>query len=371
MPQEVDDNVENVEQADTGSDIMDMSDEDFLNTNEADYSAEAEPAEEEEEEESEDTETETSGNDDTEADGQQEETPEPTEEEEQPDNSDSTEPSNDVETTDETIDYKAEFDRLFGPIKAGGKTIKMKNVDQIINRIQMGEDYFNKMHEMRPHTKVLRTLEKAGILGKEDDINFMLDLYSKKPDAIRKLIADSKIDIVDLADDEQLEQSKQYKPDNHLLSDNEVAVSEAIHSISQSEKYKETMDIMFDKFDPKSREIISDNPDFIKSLNSDIETGIYSQVMDEVNYGREMGYIPRGTSDIEAYIGTVRQLAEQESNDSSTQNQPARQPVNAAKRKAMSTPRGGSEKKKKQFNPMDVLDMSDEQFEKQFGASLL
>ncbi len=368
MPQEVDDNVEDVEQADTGSDIMDMSDDDFLKTNESDYSDEPSGSNEEEEEEED-----TSGNDNTDNDGQLNENSEPAESEEQPETNEDTEPSNDADPTNDNIDYKAEFDRLFGPIKAGGKTVKMKNVDQIINRIQMGEDYFNKMHEMRPHTKILRTLEKAGILGKEDDINFMLDLYSKKPEAIKKLIADSKIDIVDLADDEQLEQSKQYQPENHIMSDDEVAISEAIQSISGSEKYDETMSVMFDKFDSKSREIISSNPDFIGSLNSDIETGIYAQVMEEVKYGREMGYIPRGTSDIEAYIGTVRQLADQEEKSNEPiRNQPAkRQTVDKAKRNAMSTPKGGSGKKKKDFNPMDILGMSDEAFDKQFGSSLL
>jgi hypothetical protein len=131
------------------------------------------------------------------------------------------------------------------------------------------------------------------------------------------------------------------------------------------------MEVMFDKFDPKSREILSDNPDFIESLNSDIETGIYGQVMQEVNYGREMGYIPRTVSDIEAYIGTVRQLAAQEESIPDQQEQPQQMRVDTAKRKAMTTPRGGSTKNKKQYDPMSVLNMSDEQFEKQFGSSIL
>jgi hypothetical protein len=69
---------------------------------------------------------------------------------------------------------------------------------------------------------------------------------------------------------------------------------------------------MTNQFDQKSREIISDNPDYIVSLNQDVENGIYDQVMQEVQYQREMGYIPRQVSDIEAYIGTVQYLAQQE-----------------------------------------------------------
>ncbi len=365
-------NNENVE-AEVGSDVLEMSDEDFLSQLESDLSVvEKEMNKDEEEEEEEEVEEVTTQEEVAEVEAEAEnpeegvETPEPKETKAEGEEEDTT---SDVQ--EPTIDYEAEYKKLFSPIKASGKMVTMKSMDQVINRIQLAEDYQKKMHDMRPHTAALKALDKAGVLNNQDKMNFLLDISANKPEAIKKLIADSKLDVIELADEDELEASKNYSPDNHMMSPGELAIDEVITSINESPKFKDTMDLVMKVMDSKSRDIISDRPDYIGSLNSDMESGIYDTVMDEVRYGREMGYIPKNIPDIEAYIGTVKLMSDFEASKNQPQQQQPVEPVrkiDTRKRKAMSSPGGGS-KGKKQFNPIDVLEMSDDDFLKQFGLT--
>ncbi len=285
----------------------------------------------------------------------------------------------DESADEDTIDYEAEYKKLFEPIKANGKIIKMRNAEQIVNRIQLAENYHKKMHDMRPYNTVLKTLERADLIDNEEELNFLIELKQKNPEAIRKLINESGIDKYELTDDDKMEKAKTYRPQNHMVDESEVEIEDALRSISESDKYDETVQVMTKVMDAKSRDIIAENPNYIKSLNHDIETGIYETVMDNVSYQREMGELPAGISDIEAYIGTVQLMAKQEEAAAGKQSTPdmksnpkkqTRKP-NAKKRKAMATPSGRRAAGKKQYNPMDLMEMSDEDFTKEFGDGIL
>ncbi len=136
---------------------------------------------------------------------------------------------------------------------------------------------------------------------------------------------------------------------------------------------------MSNSFDTKSKEIISENPSYITALNSDIESGLYPRVMDAVQYQRDTRQIPDGMSDIEAYIGTVQQMAAQEQREAQGQPTPAqpepqakRAPGNRKRKVGMSgsrsTPKKGA---KREYDPMEIMSMADEDFDKKFGADLL
>jgi hypothetical protein len=182
--------------------------------------------------------------------------------------------------------------------------------------------------------------------------------------------------MLDLADDED---GSQYKADNHMVSEQEVEIEQAFSAIRGTPSYTRTVDVMTNNFDKKSQEIMSKNPQYIQSLNSDIETGIYDQVMEMVQYQRDVRAIPDHMSDIEAYIGTVQQLAAQEANtvtpEPSTQEHPdnTRRSEGASRKRktAMSGSRGGSKKKEQTFDPLAAMEMSDDEFMKQYGNKIL
>ena len=288
------------------------------------------------------------------------------------------------ETDNEDIEtYKQVYQELFGqPIKASGREVKLRDAVQARNLIEMGVDYNKKMQYMKPHMQTLKTLEKEGLLGDIEQLNLLLEAKQGKPEAIKKLLAQAEIDVLDIADDEI--PGSEYRPGNHLVSEKEVEISEALSAIKESPKYNETIDVMTNRLDPKSREVLSDNPQFITALNKDIETGVYDEIMEMVQYKKDTRQAPIGASDIELYIQTVQELAMQEQqaqqqgtvpveNTQQVSQQPKRQSSGASRKRkqAMSSTRSAKPKKKEEFDPMKALSMSDEEFMKRFGDPLL
>ena len=285
-----------------------------------------------------------------------------------------------IDNSEDTAPYEETYKQLFGePIRASGREVKLRDANHARNLIEMGVDYNKKMQNMRPHMQTLKTLEKEGLLGDTEQLNLLLEARQGNPDAIKKLISQANIDVLDIADDD--ENAGSYTPGNHMVSEQEVAVGEALSAIKQSPKYNDTIDVMQNVFDQKSREIISDNPEYIASLNSDIERGVYDQVMEAVQYKKDIRAVPTGMSDIELYIATVQEMSRNQ-HQSETTAAPTAQPeptqINrrstgaSRKRKAaMSGSRVARKKKEPNFDPMDTLSMADDAFEKQFGDQLL
>ena len=275
--------------------------------------------------------------------------------------------------------YEAAYQELFGqPIKASGREVQLRDVNQVRNLVEMGVDYNKKMQRMRPHMQTLKTLEQQGILEDPEKLNLLLEAQQGKPEAIKRLISEHKIDIVDMADDEN---ASEYRPDDHIVSQNEVEIEQALNQISSSPSYNKTIEVMRTTFDDKSREIISGNPSYITALNSDIESGLYDRVMENIQYKRDVKAIPENVSDIEAYIGTVQEMAQQEQEalnaayqqqqEGATQKNNRSTGASRKRKAAMSGSRGARKKKEPNYNPMETLSMSDAEFEKQFGDQLL
>lgn len=354
------------------NDVMEMSDEDFLNASESSLSTINEPEEGDDKEVEEeptdvdqpDEEPAIDGDEEDEATGGLEVT------EDQPEDGKEEQPE-----PEDTFDYKAEYQKLMQPIKASGRTVQMKSTDQIINRIQLAEDYNKKMTGMRPHMATLKTLEKQGLLApdKVERLNLLLELDGGNPDALKRFIAESDIDILDLADDDVAKQNKEYVPDNHIMSEREVEIGEALNSISGSDKYQQTLDVMTKEFDPKSRDIISEHPEYIGSLNQDIESGVYDNVMEHVRYRKEMNLLPSGMSDMEAYIDTVQHLAANEQQQMQQQQEQQAEPKTSKatkkRRNSMSSSKSAStNRKQKEYDPLETMEMSDEDFMKLYNG---
>ena len=367
--------------------MLSMSDEDFMNSNPQDFAEEKNSADEGEqlEEGNEENSDQSLGDDqdeyedDSQVNGEDEDdaaAESETDETEGDDDDFEGQPENQESNDDSDFDYEAEYKKLFEPIKSSGREIKMRNVEHIRNYIQMGDDYNKKMHELKPFMKSLRSLKEHNILGDENSderLNFLIELDQKKPEAIKRLIAESGIDIYELQDEEKFspEKSKQYRPENQMVSEGEYEIEDALKSIAGTESYSKTIEVMTKSFDAQSRDIIADNPSYIESLNHDIANGSYDKVMEEVQYARDMKMIPADMPDIQAYIATVQML-----NQQAKQDQGSQPPAPKTKQTTRKTS-GGSRKKKvgmgssssrrsksKQPQDQNFIGMSDEEFEK-------
>ena len=376
-------------------DYLSMSDEDIMNMPEPDFSnidtgSEEEdlnteediPEQEEqspeeypepvEEDESDEGEEESPDDDETNSDDESDETVTNNEEVTEEDD----ESSEDVDNTEESNQYKEQLDKLFSPFKANGKEIKVDSVDEAIQLMQMGANYTKKMTAIKPHLKLVKTMQKHGV--SEQDLSFFIDLKSKKPEAIARYLKDAGIDPLDL----DLEKSSEYKPQTYTASDQEVELSQTLDELKDLPGHKETLDIVGNKWDNQSQIMLSKHPHAIRTLQEQVADGTYAKVSNEVERRRMLGQL-NGLSDLQAYdlVGSEMFGQPQEAPQEPIQQQaPERKvvkrvssakkseaPKNNSRKQAAGLPSSNPKSNNEpDFNP---LEMSDEEFEKTLAAS--
>jgi len=272
--------------------------------------------------------------------------------------------------TSTDVNYASIGEQVMAEFKANGQSMKMKSAEDVITLMQMGANYQKKMVGLKPSLKILKLLQKHDLINPEK-INYLIDLHNSKPEAVTKLLKDSKIDPLDV--DVQAETT--YKPDpNSGVADAELVLDSVLEGIQDSPKYQDTLNVITDVWDDASRDTIATNPNIISVINGHMESGIYDKVMQAVNYERSLGKLVN-MSDIDAYkhVGDILQEQGQLTTPSqetitaptdTTNVAPAKD--NAAniaalkkRKQAVSPTKNTSTPAQKDYNP---LSMSDEDF---------
>lgn len=197
------------------------------------------------------------------------------------------------EVEENTDDYKSQLDKLFSPFTANGKEIKVDNIDDAIRLMQMGAGFNKKMAALKPHLKTVKMLENNGIKD-EETLSFLIDVFKRDPKAISKLLADSNIDPLNLTP------SNDYTPNTYTVSDSELDLNSALDDLRDSKHFPQLLDVVVNKLDGKSKQLLISSPDNFAILHEQMATGIYDRVMSEVEVQRALGKL-KGLSDIEAY----------------------------------------------------------------------
>lgn len=192
------------------------------------------------------------------------------------------------------VNYEEQFNALLAPFKANGREIKVENVDEARQLMQMGANYNKKMQAMKPHLATLRTLENAKIGDAE--LSYLIDLHRKDPAAINKLVKESGIDPLDLS----AEKAADYKPGNHKASEAEVELEAVLADLDGSEGLPKTISIVTTKWDAKSKDTVAQHPGLLRIVNDHVESGIYELVAAEVERRKTFGQLA-GLSDFDAY----------------------------------------------------------------------
>ena len=302
--------------------------------------------------------------------GSEESNPEP----EQKDESEST--NADGETQAE-VDYKAEMARLLTPFKANGREIAVKNVDDAITLMQMGANYNKKMAALKPNLKLMKLLENNGLLS-EEKIGFLIDLEKRNPDAINKLVKDSGLDPLELDTDK----AGDYKPSTYTVDDREMELDSVLDELQATPTYNQTLNIVSNKWDGASKQVIANSPQLLKVINSHVASGIYDLISKEIESERVFGRLD-GLSDIEAYrqVGDAIQARGGFNQLAQSNGTPVPKPVvvppkpkvdddklREKKRAASSTKPTGTNRSTQEYNP---LSMSDDAFAKLVNESYL
>jgi len=278
----------------------------------------------------------------------------------------------DDESVNGKVNYQAEHEKLLAPFRANNKNMQVDSVDEARTLMQMGANYNKKMAGLKPSLKIVKMLENNDLLD-EDKLSFLIDLDKKNPEAIAKFIKDSGIDPLEL----DLDTSKNYKSNTYTVNDKEVELDGILADIKDTESFNKTIDIIGNKWDEQSKQILLEQPDAIKVINDHVATGIYDKIDEVLSKERAMGRFI-GVPDVEAYqqIGDAINAAggfapsdTQNTNSSnssknsskSKSNKSADPEVRKRKKAAGLTKPASGKKRDADFNP---LSMSDEDIEK-------
>lgn len=272
----------------------------------------------------------------------------------------------DKDTSDD-VDYKAAYESIMKPFKANGKLITPENPEDAVSLMQMGANYVKKMTTIKPALKVLSTLEKNNI--DETELSFLIDVKNKNPEAIKKLIKDSNLNI-----------HEEYDPDaevnytsstSNLATEEEAMFNQAVREIQSSEHFGTTKKIITEVWDKRSREALLNNPQLLSGLHEEVELERFDKVQSIVDRERTFGRLT-GMSDLEAYTAVVSSMAKEEATKQPEQTKApttdktvkVTKPVNKTdKTKAKPSPTKASPSKVK-YTDDDLLNMSDEAFQK-------
>lgn len=269
----------------------------------------------------------------------------------------------DVEDNKEPIKYDEFYKEIMKPFKANGKMITPESKEDVISLMQMGANYVKKMATIKPALKVLSSLEKNGI--DEEELNYLIDIKNKNPEAIKKLLKDSKLDMYEFDPEKDID----YKPSNNLATEEEAIFNQTVKEIQDSPHFDTTKKIVTQVWDKGSREKLLKNPDLLVGLHQEIEMERFDKVQSIVDRERTFGRL-QGMSDLDAYMTVVNKLVQEEANNVPI-SKPKQEPVQVTqtvaktvdKSKAKPSPSKASPSKVK-YTDEDILNMSDEDFRK-------
>ena len=279
------------------------------------------------------------------------------------------------DSSDSAIDYKSEYEKIFSPIKANGKEIQMQNSDDVVSLIQKGANYNLKMNALKPHLRLLKTLEKNDLLD-ETKINYLIDLDKKDPKAVAKAVRDSGIDPLDINVDED----EEYTPNTYGISDSELELNDILEELKTSESGSVVLNTVGAEWDESSRAVFAETPAKLYQLEEQVKNGVFDTVMKAVEHEKVLGNL-KGMSDIDAYQSVGSFLMQQGAfkhlmPETQETNQPipikSKQKTNSTgrnnKRKAAALTKSKPAPKKTSFDP---LGLSDEEFEKMASSQYM
>lgn len=201
----------------------------------------------------------------------------------------------------EPPNYEAFYNQIMKPFKANGKTVELKTPDEAIKLMQMGANYTKRMQDLVPHRKVLTMLQNNNLLD-ENQLSYLIDLSKHNPDAIKKLVKDSGVDPLDINTSEETA----YKPNNHKVTDVEVAFHSKLADIQSQPTGTETLQIINKTWDDISKDALWESPEILDHIQTQRDNGIYDQIVAEIDRQRMLGGLQN-----KPFIAAYKQVGEE------------------------------------------------------------
>ena len=183
------------------------------------------------------------------------------------------EKDDEVSSDDEEESKEEEQPTQAYKFRANGKDYEFSSeeiVDQFPRIFGQAMDYTKKMQAIKPWRKTIDAIEGAEL--SHDDVNLMIDVLKGDKGAITEVLKRTGIDTLDL----DTEATSTYEAKDYGRDDGALAVKDVIDDISQDVEYATTHNILSKEWDDKSWKTLTEDPDKIKLLHTDVKSGMYA-----------------------------------------------------------------------------------------------
>ena len=212
-------------------------------------------------------------------------------------------PPQEKEERKSDVDYKGFYNTIMKPFKANGKTIELRSPEEAIQLMQMGANYTRKMQEISKHRKTIATLQENGIKT-DEDLAFILDIKNKNPEALQKFFKDNDIDPFDVDTSAEVN----YKPKVKMVSEEVLETRAILDELNSDPEGSKTLRLIADTWDEESTRFMWNNPSAFGIIHEQRLSGVYDQIMSEINRQTTLGTLSTTGSILEKYNIVGNQL---------------------------------------------------------------
>lgn len=221
-------------------------------------------------------------------------------------------------TPELAIQAKSFMDTVTATFKADGKDFSVRSAEDAVRLMQQGVNYSRRMHEMKPMKALNRMLADHG-LNDTQKLSFLIDVSKGDKTAITKLLKDSNLDPMDLDTSGEIG----YQAKSYAGNPQDNAFRDALDNTIATPEGQALVSDIHQNWDAESKDQLRKNPSILGNLTQMKQSGVYSKIVDELNYQKSMGYLTDAP-----FLQAFDQVGEAMKNAGVLGNQP--QPAQAA-----------------------------------------
>lgn len=220
------------------------------------------------------------------------------------------ETSNEEESTDEKVDdtekpiVKTRQKRQY-KVRANGQDFDF-TIDDLKLMASKGVNYTQKLQKLAPFRKMLSAIEDNGI--NEEEINQFIEMRKGNKEAIGAFTKKYNISLSDIEEGEKVENYKpqEYGKEPTALND----IDQELSLSMDSRNYQKMCNFFNKELDNDSIKFFVDNPEALRQLSADIESGDFDNIRREIQKGEMLDKYKSGVSFMQKYIYEARLLNE-------------------------------------------------------------
>ncbi len=160
-------------------------------------------------------------------------------------------------------------------IAVNGTKVKA-TMNELMTGFKQGMNYTQKMQELAPMRKSLNIMSENAL--SEADLNLLVEAKAGNKQALAKLIGDAGVDSLDL----EPEEAKDYMPSNYGSEPASFEMESVMREIESDTVNSPKVIDYLETMAPGMKSEIADNPSYLKALYQDVSTGMYENVLPEM-----------------------------------------------------------------------------------------